>query len=105
MTYRPRGMPARYLKDAPEIVRKNVLDVLGPFKDSVCPYEIVFRPDPNPAEIVGLDFDAHGWRGCHFFLEPHEMRAYRARNRRKRVAWADLPEATQRALVAYLEAP
>jgi hypothetical protein len=36
-------------------------------------------------------------------LEPHEAREYRETNRRNRVAWRDLPEATRRAIVAYLE--
>lgn len=35
-------------------------------------------------------------------LTTPQARAYRGRNRRKRVAWRDLPEPTQRALVAYL---
>ena len=26
MTYRPRGMPARFMADAPEIVRRNVYE-------------------------------------------------------------------------------
>ena len=109
MTYRPRGMPARYLKDAPEIVRQNVLDVLGqhvPAHDSrLRLYDVVFRPGLNPVEVVSAYFDASGWHGCPTPLNPHDMRKYRARNRRKRVAWADLPKVTQKALVAYLEAP
>jgi hypothetical protein len=98
-------MPARYLKDAPEIVRKNVLDVLGPFGDLHQGFDVILRPDPGAQEVIGLQIALHGWLASHFFLKPHEMRAYRARNRRKRGAWADLPERTQRALVAYLEAP
>jgi hypothetical protein len=38
-------------------------------------------------------------------MSPHEMRAFRDRNRRKRVAWRDLPEPTQQAIVHYLEMP
>ena len=111
MTYRPRAMPARYLKDAPEIVRKNVLDLLAIVPAAPLNFDVILRPDPadvaDPyrAEMAGLDFGNSGAQGCHFMLHPHEMAAYRARNRRKRVAWADLPKATQKALVAYLEAP
>ena len=101
--YRPRGMPARFMEGAPDVVRGGVLDIMGPFEYAVCEYEILFKhPDTNPAEIVGLDFDEHGARGCHFFLKPHDARAYRERNRRKRVAWLDLPKATRAAVLAYL---
>lgn len=101
--YRPRGMPRRFLETAPEIVRKSLIDILGPFEDSVCDFDVILRPEPDAVEIVGLDFDRHGAQGCHFFLKPHEARDYRARNRRKRVAWADLPEPTRRRIVGYLE--
>ncbi len=102
-TYRPRGMPARYMQDAPAIVRAQVLDLIRVEPAAPLDFDVVFRPDPNPSEIVGLDFDVHGARGCHFFLKPHEARAYRDRNRRKRIAWRDLPEPTRRAILAYLE--
>ena len=101
--YRPRGMPARFMESAPGIVRRDVLDIIGPHNDAVCEYDVILRPDPNPDEIVGLDFDRNGARGCHFFLKPHEARDYRSSARRKRVAWADLPEPTRRAVLAYLE--
>lgn len=107
MTYRPRTAPARFFEGAPEIVRKNVLDFIGPHSDTPCPYDVILRPDPAPfhsIEIVGLDFDAHGARGCHFFLKAHEARKYREKHRRtRRLAWADLPEPTRRAIVTYLE--
>ncbi len=102
-TYRPRGMPARYMQDAPAIVRAQVLDLIRVEPAAPLDFDVVFRPDPNPSEIVGLDFDVYGARGCHFFLKPHEARAYRDRNRRKRIAWRDLPEPTRRAILAYLE--
>lgn len=102
-TYRPRGMPRRFLQDAPEIVRRDVLDIVRNPQPAVCEFDIIFRPEPDPQEIVGLDFGAYGARGCHFFLKPHEARAYRDRARRRRVAWADLPEPTREAIVAYLE--
>lgn len=100
--YRPRGMPRRFLETAPEIVRKSLIDILDNGADAVCDFDVIFRPEPEAAEIVGLDFDRHGALGCHFFLKPHEARYYRERNRRKRVAWADLPEPTRRRIVAYL---
>lgn len=102
-TYRPRGMPRRFLECAPDIVRAQVLDLIRITPAAPLDFDVILRPDPNPQEIVGLDFDRDGAQGCHFFLQPHEARAYRDRNRRKRVAWRDLPEPTQRALVAYLE--
>jgi len=102
-TYRPRGMPARFLDDAPAIVRTQVLDIVAVKPAAPLDFDVVLRPEPDAAQIVGVDFGACGSRGCHFFLRPHEARAYRGRNRRKRVAWRDLPEATRAALVAYLE--
>jgi hypothetical protein len=96
--------PARYFTNAPEIVRRSVLVIHGPFKDTPCPFEILLRPDPEDDQITGLDFDAHGAQGCHFFLSKHEARHYRERNRRnKRVAWADLPARNQSAILNYLE--
>lgn len=100
--YRPRGMPARYMQDAPEIVRAQIIDLIKITPAAPLDFDVILRPDANPVEIVGLDFDKHGAQGCHFFLKPHEARAYRERNRRKRVAWRDLPAATQAAIVEYL---
>lgn len=54
-------------------------------------------------EVTGLDFGRSGLRGCHFWLKPQEFRAYRDRNRRRRVARHDLPHATQAAINHYLE--
>lgn len=101
--YRPRGMPRRFLEGAPDIVRAQVLDLIRIAPAAPLDFDVILRPEPNPQEIFGLDFGQYGERGQHFFLKPHEARAYRGRNRRKRVAWRDLPEPTQRALVAYLE--
>lgn len=104
--YRPRGMPARYMEGAPAIVRAQVLDLIQIIPPQPLDFDVVLRPEPAPrrdVQIVGLDFDKAGAQGCHYFLEPHESAAYRARNRRKRIAWRDLPEPTQRAIVAYLE--
>jgi hypothetical protein len=103
MTYTPRGMPRRFLQDAPPVVRRNVLDLIEIKPGQPLEYDVILRPEPDPQEIVGVDFGNQGERGCHFFLSPHEMRAYRERSRRHRVAWADLPERTQSAIVAYLE--
>ena len=103
MSYRPKGMPARFMEGAPDIVRRNVIDIIGIVPAAPLDFDIVLRPEPDADEIVGLDFGMCGSQGCHFFLKPHEMRAYRERNRRKRVAWSDLPEPTQKAVLAYLE--
>lgn len=102
-TYRPRAMPRHYMEGAPAVVRAQVLDLIRIIPAAPLDFDVILRPGPNPAEVVGLDFDTHGARGCHFFLKPYEMRAYRARNRRKRIAWQDLPADTRAAIVAYLE--
>jgi hypothetical protein len=107
--YTPRAMPSRYLEGAPDVVLRNVIDLVKITPAAPLDYDIVFRPDPadmaDPyrAEITGLDFGTYGARGQHFFLTPAEMRAYRDRNRRNRVAWSDLPEATRAAILRYLE--
>ncbi|MFA7334858.1 MAG: hypothetical protein WC130_11290 [Kiritimatiellia bacterium] len=103
MTYRPRGMPRRFLEGAPEIVRKKVLDMVEVKPAAPLDFDILFRPEPGDSQIVGLDFGRTDLRGCHFFLEWHEARAFRERNRRKRVAWRDLPAGTQEMIVSYLE--
>ena len=95
--YRPRQMPRRFMQDAPAIVRAQVLDLIKIEPAAPLDFDIILRP------VVGLDFDKGGAQGCHFFLEPHQAAAYRERNRRKRVAWSDLPAPTQKAIVAYLE--
>lgn len=100
----PRQAPARFFTNAPEIVRRSILVIHGPFKDTPCPFEILFRPEPDDTQVTGLDFDSHGAQGCHFFLKPWEARNYRERNRRtKRLAWTDLPAPTQSAILRYLE--
>lgn len=98
---RPRGMPARFMQGAPNNVRKALIDIIEINPPAPLDYDIVFR-DPSGGQMTGLDFDKLGYRGCHFFLDPHEMRAYRERNRRKRVAWNELPKATQSAILDYL---
>lgn len=105
MTYRPRGMPARFMRDAPAIVRREIIDIISVVPPMPFDFDVVLRPEPDPKEIAGVDFSREGYRGQHFFLTPQEARAYRERNRRKRVAWQDLPEATQRSILAYLETP
>lgn len=102
--YAPRGMPRRYLEGAPDIVRKGILDIIAIRPAAPLDFDIVLREGATDSEIVGLDFGRDGCCGCHFFLKPHEMRAYRERNRRKRVAWVDLPPDTQAAIVDYLAA-
>lgn len=112
MTYRPRTAPARFFNGAPEIVRRSILVMHKITPAAPLDFDVLFKPIIAeirrevalfPEEIVGLDFGKSGAQGCHFFLEPHEARAYRERNRSKRVAWADLPEPTQRAILSYLE--
>lgn len=106
MTYRPRSMPARYMQDAPAIVRANVLDLIRIVPAAPLDFDVILRPPPAPfrdVQVTGVDFDTQGGQGCHFFLEAHQARAYRERNRRKRVAWSDLPAPTQAAILAYLE--
>lgn len=104
--YTPRGMPTRYLEGAPEEVREGVLDIFHISPPAPLDYDIILR-DPDllrvSGEVVGLDFGRSGERGCHFFLAaPWQARAYRGRNRRRRVAWLDLPEDTREAVLAYL---
>lgn len=104
--YHPRGMPRRFMEGAPDIVRRSIVDIIRIDPPAPLDFDIVFRDvngEASRAEMTGLDFDTRGSRGCHFFLRPHEMRDYRNRNRRKRVAWSDLPEATRTAIVTYLE--
>lgn len=99
----PRQAPSRFFTDAPEIVRRSILVIHRITPAAPLDFDILLRPDTDSPEIVGLDFGKYGARGCHFFLSPEECRGYRERNRRKRIAWADLPEPTRRAIVTYLE--
>ena len=106
--YRPRGMPRRYMEGAPAIVRAQVLDLLKIIPAAPLDFDVILKApitDTQTGELYGfngVDFDIYGARGCHFYLKPHELRAYRGRNRRKRIAWQDLPEDTRAAIVAYL---
>lgn len=103
--YRPRAMPARYMEGAPAIARAQVLDLIKLVPAEPLDYDVVFRDNgpPRGGSAYGLDFGSYGAQGCHFYLTTPDMRAYRERNRRKRVAWRDLPAATQSAIIAYLE--
>ena len=109
MSYRPKGMPARFMEGAPESVRAGVLDIFAVTPAAPLDFDIVLSApvtDVQTGELYGfngVDFSASGARGCHFFLNPRQTRAYRESNRRKRVAWSDLPEPTQKAVLAYLE--
>lgn len=105
MTYRPRSMPSRFRQSAPEIVRKSVIDIIAIKPAAPLDYDVIFRQEDTPrgGASYGLDFGQYGAQGCHFYLTNPDMRAYRERNRRKRVAWADLPPATQSAIIRYLE--
>lgn len=103
-TTKLRGMPRRFMEGAPEAVRKGVIDLFRVDPPAPLEFDVVLREtgDLPSAECIGLDFGDTGLRGCHFFLKQHEMRAYRERNRNKRVAWKDLPEETKAAILAYL---
>lgn len=114
MNYRPRQAPARFFEGAPEIVRKGVLDIISIIPAAPLEYDIIFSgpvTDRETGEVYGyngLDFGEWGAQGCHFFLSVRpgadlNIRDYRERNRRRRVAWRDLPEPTQRAILRYLE--
>lgn len=106
--YKPRGMPARFMEGAPDIVRDKVCDLIRVNPPAPLDFDVIFKGvigDGVRAEMTGLDFSAGGAQGCHFFLHPHDMAAYRAKNRRKRIAWRDLPEPTQRRIVGYLSEP
>jgi len=109
-TYRPRAMPRRYLEGAPAVVRAQVLDLFKIVPAAPLDFDVVLSApvtDLETGEVYGfngVDFGAHGTQGQHFYLKKTELRRYRDANRRKRVAWRDLPEPTQRAIVAYLEA-
>ena len=98
-----KRMPARFYNHAPESVVAGVADIIAIVPAAPLDYDIVFREKVD-GQVVGLDFDRDGAQGCHSFLESHELRAYRDRNRRKRVAWSDLPEATRARVLAYLAA-
>lgn len=100
-----RRAPRRFLVDAPAIVRKNVVDIIEIKTAAPLDYDVIFRQpsEPRGGASYCLDFGNAGEQGCHFYLPGDEMRAYRERNRRHRVAWNELPAATQRAIVAYLE--
>jgi hypothetical protein len=91
------------MEGAPTQVKAGIIDLIRVNPPAPLDFDVILRSESGPAEMVGLDFGESGTQGCHFFLAPHEMRAYRERNRRKRVAWKDLPAATQSAILQYLE--
>lgn len=104
--YAPRAMPRRYLEDAPDAVKRDVIDVIAVTPAAPLDYDVIFRQvfgAQRGGQMYGLDFGTEGEQGCHFYLDTHEMRSYRERNRRKRVAWRDLPEPTRRAILRYCE--
>lgn len=108
MTYKPRQMPRRYVEGMPDEVRRDVLDIIAIKPAAPLDFDVVFRHVEGTGsrqEMTGLDFGADGVQGCHFFLEPYQMRAYRERNRRKRAAWLDLPKATRDAITRYVNEP
>lgn len=100
-----RQAPARFFEDAPAIVKAQVLDIIAIKPAAPLDFDVIFRQEEQPrgGAAYGLDFGNNGASGCHFYLMTEDMRDYRNRMRRKRVAWSDLPVATQKAIVAYLE--
>lgn len=101
-----RQMPRRFLDGAPDIVRRGVIDIVQPKDAAPLDYDVILRDDDltcGHGQCIGLDFGKSGAQGCHFFLSRGDMRDYRSLMRRRRVAWRDLPEPTQRAIVRYLE--
>jgi hypothetical protein len=104
-TYRPRAMPSRFLEGAPPQVKRDVLDIIEVKPAAPLEYDVIFRqmlPGNRGGQLYGLDFGADGAQGCHFYLDTFDMRAYRERNRRMRVAWRDLPPDTQNAILRYV---
>lgn len=98
--YKPRQMPARFLEGAPPEVQLLVLDIMRP-KHSILEFDVIFDL-PYREEWPGLDFGDRGERGEHFFLDRGNLADWRDFYRHRRVKWADLPAATQAAIVAYL---
>jgi hypothetical protein len=71
-------------------------------------YDVLLMPEQNddpdyPGEWAGVDFSAAGHRGQHFFLKEHEATSYRMNRSADLVRWSDLPEATKKAILAYIE--
>lgn len=99
MSYTPRQMPRRFCEGMPPIVRANVLDVIRNTDDVGLPYDVIFR-DMEGDQMNGLDF-GNGVRGCHFFLNWWNARDYRAKCRRRRIAWNDLPEGVRNTITGY----
>jgi len=101
--YTPRGMPLRFLANAPVMVKERVLDLVRIDPAAPFDYDILFRPSSTDEQVVGLDFSKNGIRGQHFFLNYNESRAYRERKIRDRVKWENLPEEVQNSLLQYLK--
>lgn len=97
-----KRMQRPYYEGAPPIVREKVAMIMGPFSNTPCPFDVLFV-EQEAGQVVGLDFDNEGARGCHFWLNQYEAARYRLKNRRKKVKWSDLPAATQTAILTYLE--
>lgn len=96
-------MPKRFTDGMPDKVRRDVIDIIRITPAAPLDFDVIFRDvSPNGWQMTGLDFGQNGEQGCHFFLSWHKMRDYRERNRRKRVAWRDLPDATRKAIERYV---
>jgi hypothetical protein len=69
-------------------------------------YEVLLRngaTDGSEEWADGLDVDPEGFRHPSFELEPHQARAYRYRNGKRRVRWADVPQPVRAIVAAWLE--
>ena len=103
--YNPRRMSRRFYKGAPEVVRDSVLGIFMFLPAAPLEYDVILSgPLDKYGMLAAIDFGRNGERGDHFHMEPHELTYYQSRNRKKRVAWMDLPEATRSAIVAYVAA-
>lgn len=98
----PRGMPARFTEGMPDDVRRAIVDIIKIEPEAPLAYDVVFREVHSGMHMAGCDFGRNGERGCHFFLNYWDMRAYRESQRRRRAAWRDLPEATREAIQRYV---
>lgn len=79
----------------------GILDVFRYTEPSPCPLDVVF--DSHAPQYYASDFYEDGSRGCSFEMATHEFRAYRARNRHRRVAWSDLSDGARAAILRYME--
>lgn len=104
-TYTPRRMPKRFLDGAPE----GLLDLFDDpgFADR---YTAIYREvheHPRGDYLIGRGMSANPFGpqgfGVSFEMAALDLGPYRDRVRRKRIAWADLPEQVQECIRMDLE--